>query len=150
MPEQDKQALAVDNFKRGYNCCQAVLCAFCDEIGMEEETARRLASSFGGGMGRLREVCGAVSAMFMIAGFKFGYSDITDKNAKADHYKLIQKLASEFKQKNESIICRELLNTEGRDTSYVPSERNEAYYKKRPCSEMVRSAAEIVDKLLKE
>lgn len=84
---------AVQLFKEGYNCSQAVLGAFCDELGMDLETALRLASSFGGGMGRLREVCGAVSSMFMVAGLKFGYIDPKDRVLKQKHYELIQMLS---------------------------------------------------------
>ncbi len=78
-------------------------------LGLDLETALRLSSSFGGGMGRLREVCGAVSGMFMVAGLKYGYSDPHDKPAKAEHYKRIQDLAAEFRDENGSIVCRELL-----------------------------------------
>lgn len=83
-------------FKQGYNCAQSVFAAYSDELGMDMETALKLSSSFGGGMGRLREVCGAVSGMFMVAGLKDGYSDPTDKEAKANHYKLIQKLVNTY------------------------------------------------------
>ena len=138
-------------FKDGYNCCQSVFCPFCKEVGMDFETALKLTSSFGGGMGRLREVCGAVTAMFMIAGLKYGYTDPKDQKAKAEHYKLIQELAGEFENEFGSIICRKLLALpDGKKESHIPSERNEAYYIKRPCSEFVSFAAGLVEKMIRQ
>lgn len=139
---------AAQLFKEGYNCSQAVLAAYCDELEMDFESTLKLASSFGGGMGRLREVCGAVSAMFMLAGLKYGYIDPKDNDAKAQHYKLIQDLASRFREKNGSIVCSELLGldkkfkaeTDGQNPTIVPQ--------KRPCAELVRCAAEIVDEVM--
>ena len=96
-------------FKEGYNCAQAVVGAFAGEMGMDFDTAIKLASSFGGGMGRMREVCGAVSGMFIVAGVLYGYSDPKDKEAKDKHYALIQELAEQFKNSNGSIICKNLL-----------------------------------------
>ena len=93
---------AMELFKQGYNCSQSVFAAFCEECGMDFETALKLSSSFGGGMGRLREVCGAVSGMFMVAGMKYGYTDPEDSTSKAEHYKRIQELAEQFKEKNGS------------------------------------------------
>lgn len=139
---------AIELFKEGYNCSQAVLCAFCDELGMDFDTALKISSSFGGGMGRMREVCGAVSGLFMAAGLKFGYSSPDDMDAKKEHYKLIQELAEKFKENNGTIICRELLNNPSEIPSYVPDERTKEYYKKRPCAELVGEAAEIFEKLL--
>lgn len=138
-------------FKEGYNCSQAVFGAFAQELGMSFETAVLISSSFGGGMGRLREVCGAVSGMFMAAGLAFGTADITDHKAKSDHYALIQSLASEFKEQNGSIICRELLGlSEKKPDVPVPEKRTEEYYKKRPCAELCADAAEIFAKKLSE
>ena len=141
-------SLAEELFRKGYNCSQAVFAAFCDETGMEFETALKLASSFGGGMGRMREVCGAVSGMFLVIGTLYGYSDPMDKTAKAEHYKLVQALAEEFKSENNSIICRELLKPAANSDSAAPEDRTEAYYKKRPCAELVRQAAEIVEEYI--
>ena len=141
---------AVRLFKEGYNCSQAVLGAYCKELGMDFETAIKLASSFGGGMGRLREVCGAVSSMFMVAGLKFGYTDPKAKTGKQKHYELIQLLAQRFKEKNGSIICRELLGLDIQHDHPVPDARTDEYYKKRPCLELVKSAAEIIDEVLNE
>ncbi len=143
-----KSEKAVELFKDGYNCSQAVLGAFAEDLGMDFETAVILSSSFGGGMGRMREVCGAVSAMFMAAGIKYGYSDPKDTEAKKVHYKLIQELSDKFKEKNRFIICRQLLGLEGNDNNPSPSERTTEYYKKRPCVELVRDAAEIFEDYL--
>lgn len=135
-------------FKQGYNCSQAVYLAFCDVTGMGEKTALMLSSSFGGGMGRMREVCGAVSGMFMVAGQLYGYSDPNDRNAKAEHYALIQRMAAKFRENNGSIICRELLGTN--DSSPNPTERTDLFYKKRPCAELVAMCAEITDEIIAE
>lgn len=148
---------AAENFKEGYNCAQSVLLAFADEIGLDKETVLKLSSSFGGGMGRMREVCGAVSAMFMIAGLIKGYTSPDDDIAKGKHYELIQNLAKEFKTHHKTIICRELLgieDTAGTQGTYetlspIPSKRTEEYYIKRPCEDFIKTAASIVeDKVL--
>lgn len=142
-PEKAKQL-----FTSGYNCSQAVVGAFIDDFAIDFDTAMKLSSSFGGGMGRMREVCGAVSGAFMIAGLKCGYCDPCDKAAKSAHYALIQKIAADFKQKNGSIICRELLEgvgCNGKCQGSVPEDRTAAYYKKRPCAELVYIAAKIVE-----
>ncbi len=139
---------AVKNFRNGYNCAQSVLLTFAGKIGLKDDEALRLASSFGGGMGRLREVCGAVSAMFMIAGFLKGYTEPDNDIAKANHYKLIQDLATEFKSKHGTIICRELLGLDGTEFSPVPSARTDEYYKERPCEEFIRCVAMIVEEEL--
>lgn len=137
---------AVENFKQGYNCAQSVFLAFAQEFGFDNETALKLSSSFGAGMGRLREVCGAVSSMFAIAGLKHGYTSPDDDEIKAKHYELIQKLAEKFKTQHDSIICRELLGLpEGAD-SPIPSKRTEEYYQERPCELFIRTAAEIIEK----
>lgn len=140
---------AMDLFKQGYNCSQSVVAAFCEECGMDFEAALKISSSFGGGMGRLREVCGAVSGMFMVAGMKYGYTDPKDNLSKAEHYKRIQELAKQFKQKNGSLICRELLELNIQNESYIPEERTDEYYKKRPCADIVGDAAEIISEFIK-
>lgn len=134
---------AQELFKEGYNCAQAVFGAFADETGLDFETALKLSSSFGGGMGRMREVCGAVSAMFMIAGLKYGYASPTDSEAKTEHYKRIQELAKKFKDKHGTIICRELLGVDA-DDNPIPSARTPDYYASRPCEKLVKDAAEII------
>lgn len=141
---------AMKYFKEGYNCSQSVFMAFCDSYGLDLETALKISSSFGGGMGRLREVCGAVTGMFMAAGMLYGYTDPKDSASKAKHYERIQYLAKEFEEKNHSIICRELLGlAEGKDNP-VPESRTKEYYRKRPCAELVGIAAEIMDKYIAE
>ncbi len=143
-----KAEKAKELFEQGYNCCQAVIGAFCEELGMDFETAMKLSSSFGGGMGRMREVCGAVSGLFMAAGLKCGYNLPEDTEGKTKHYKLIQELAESFKEKNGTIICRELLGENAIGGTHVPEKRTDEYYKKRPCSELVKDAALIFEEIL--
>ena len=145
-----KRDKAMELFLEGYNCCQAVLGAFCEDLGLDTQTALKLSSSFGAGMGKLREVCGAVSAMFMIAGLAGGYSNPDATIEKADHYKKIQELAEEFKKKNDTIICRELLKNIKTKSGFAPEARTEEYYKVRPCVRFVSDAAEIIEKYLNE
>ena len=140
---------AKELFKQGYNCSQAVLGVFCEEFGLDFDTAMKLASSFGGGMGRMREVCGTVSGMFMAAGLAYANSG-DSATAKGEHYKRIQELAGLFKDRNGSIICRELLQGVENSTAPTPSERTENYYKKRPCVGLVGDAVEIFEQYLKE
>jgi C_GCAxxG_C_C family probable redox protein len=140
--------LARKLFEKGYNCSQSVFAAFCDETGLDNDTALKIASSFGGGMGRLREVCGAVTGMFMVAGMKYGYTDASDKRAKTEHYRLIQDLAGQFEKENGSIICRELLGISIKHDDPIPETRSENYYKKRPCAELVEQAARILDEYI--
>ena len=139
---------AVENFKSGYNCAQSVFLAFADEFNIDKETALKLSSSFGGGMGRLREVCGAVSSMFAIAGLKHGYTSNNDDVAKTKHYELIQSLAQDFKEEFGTIICRELLNLPQGADSPIPSKRTEEYYQERPCEDFIKYASEIIEKRL--
>lgn len=140
-----KSKKARELFKNGYNCAQSVFCSFCEETGMDFDEALKLSSSFGGGMGRLREVCGAVSAMFMVAGLKYGYTTPDNDEVKAKHYELIQKLAQEFEVKHGTIICRELLGLDIKNSSPIPSRRTEQYYAERPCEELIASAAAILE-----
>jgi C_GCAxxG_C_C family probable redox protein len=137
-------------FRQGYNCSQSVLGAFCEEMNLDQETAFRLSSSFGGGMGRLREVCGAVSGMFMVAGLKYGYADAKDHQKKKELYRRIQELAGRFQKENGSIICRELLGLSSGPDDPAPEKRTEAYYRKRPCVELVGCAAEIIAQAIQE
>lgn len=148
MTPKEEKARAL--FREGYNCAQSVVGAFCDEMQMDRETAMRMASSFGGGMGRLREVCGTVSGMFLITGVLYGYDGPKDYEAKKEHYARIQQLAARFRAETGSIICRELLGAAGRDNSPVPSRRTEEYYKKRPCEEMVATAARLMEAYISE
>ena len=147
MTHQEK---ARQNFLNGYNCAQAVFCAFCDVTGMDEREALRLSSSFGGGMGRLREVCGAVSGMFMAAGLLYGYDDLEDKSLKTAHYARIQDLAARFSSQEKSLICRELLGLTETHSAPEPSDRTQEYYQSRPCPRIEETAARILDKYIEE
>lgn len=131
-------------FESGYNCCQSVFLVFCEQYGISRETAARLASSFGGGMGRLREVCGAFSGLLMAVGLAKGYSDVENREMKAAHYALVQQLAERFRRRGGgSIICRELLGLAVQSEAPVPEERTADYYNKRPCGEFIRLAADL-------
>ena len=148
----------------GYNCCQAVVLAYNDVFGLSDETAAALSSGFGGGMGRMREVCGSVSGMVLLAGLLKPATDPSDKAARTENYALVQEVAGEFKNINGSIICRDLLglgatapasapaNTadiHGIPESPVPSDRTPEYYKKRPCEELVGISARIIGEKIK-
>ena len=135
-------------FRQGYNCCQSVYAAFADVAGMSVEEAAQLASPFGAGFGKLREVCGAVSGMTMLAGKLKGYSDPKAREEKIELYKLIQNMCAEFEEKEGSIICRELLGLEKGEDLGEPAVRTEEYYKSRPCVGACRTAAEIAEKYL--
>ena len=137
-------------FMEGYNCAQAVCCAFCDLTGLSIEEAARLSSSFGGGMGRLREVCGTVSGALLVLGILRGYDDPKDPAAKLSHYKLVQEYARRFKEKNGTIVCRELLKDVPVTPGEVPEPRTEEFYKRRPCLRLAQEAAAILDELLRE
>lgn len=131
-------------FLAGYNCSQAVLCAFCEDVGLNETVARAISSSFGGGMGRLREVCGALSGAFMILGLKYGGYDPKDQQKKKIHYHRIQEFAALFRQQNGSIICREMLGLKAGPDSATPEQRTLEYYRKRPCPEIVACTADLL------
>ncbi len=148
MTKKDK-AMAL--FHEGYNCAQAVVGAFAEETKIDFETLMKIAAPFGGGMGRLREVCGAVSGMFMVTGLLYGYDSPDDKEAKKELYTRVQSLAFKFKAQNGSYICRELLGLEntGADNP-TPEMRTGEYYKKRPCVLLVGDAAEMLDRFITE
>lgn len=137
-------------FKEGYNCAQSVFVAFEEECGLERDMALKLSSSFGGGMGRLREVCGAVSGMFMVAGVLYGYDSPDADEEKAAHYKRIQELAHSFTDETGSIVCRELLGLEQKSDAPIPEKRTESYYKKRPCVQMVGLAAAVMEQYIEK
>ena len=139
---------AAELFLGGYNCAQSVLVAFCDVTGLEEDFAARLSSSFGGGMGRMREVCGAVSGMLMVAGLLYGYDTPGDDVSKKAHYTRVQQLAGKFREQVGSIVCREILKNPPSDPN--PSPRTAEYYAKRPCARMVLLAGQILDDYIKE
>lgn len=143
---------AYNLFKQGYNCSQAVFMAFCDKYGIDEKTAAVLASSFGGGMGRMREVCGAFSGMLLVNSLETGSADASDIETKKANYESVQALAARFKEENGSLICRELLGLTKQQESAetpAPEKRTEQYYKKRPCAQIVKSAAEILEEKFK-
>lgn len=143
MSERGKQARAL--FEEGYNCAQAVAGAFADSLGLPLETIARMVSAYGGGIGRMRETCGAVSGMAFIIGMRYGYSSPTATSEKKEVYALTQRLIGKFKEENGSLICRELLGLPAEaPTDAVPEKRTAAYYRKRPCAELVEQAADIL------
>lgn len=172
---EERVQRARDNFKvHGYNCCQSVLLAYADVIGIDPQTAAVLTSGFGGGMGRLREVCGSVSAMFMIAGYISPAADPTIKSDRTANYALVQEVAGKFRKENGSIVCKELLGLVPKSTvnkagigipsqtgndgkpielkteSPEPSDRTPEYYRKRPCEDLIACSARIIGEKLKE
>ena len=138
------RSIAIEYFKQGFNCAQSVVMAFADVTGLDAKQSARLASSFGGGLGRMREVCGAVSGMAFVLGALYGYDDPKVTGASATHYARVQEVAGAFKAANGSIICRELLGDKSAVTA-TPEPRTAEYYKKRPCAELVGMAADILD-----
>ncbi len=133
---------AVTLFLNGYNCSQAVFAAFATDLGMTEETALAVSMGLGGGVGRMREVCGAVSGSAMVVGLKYPNLD------KKDVYEKVRAIADEFKKTNRSIVCKELLGLTAAEKSAVPEARTEEYYKKRPCVKIVEDAAAATEKIL--
>ncbi len=153
---ESRKEKAIELFKKGYNCSQSVVLAYADMLGLDWDLAAKMSASFGGGLGRLRHVCGTVSGMAMVAGMITASSDPKDKEQKKENYEMIQKLTKEFERQNGSIICRELLGLDGGQTTVaegyrtgaVPEPRSSEYYKKRPCPELVGQACEILDQML--
>lgn len=140
---------AVELFKSGFNCSQSVFAAYADLFGMDTDTALKVSAGLGGGVGRSREVCGAVSAAAMLVGMKYGATDGEDSESKQRTYAVVQQVIAEFKQTNPSIVCRELLNLpENTVSDPKPEARTENYYKKRPCAELVADSARAVEKIL--
>lgn len=148
----DRVQRAIDLFMSGYGCCQSVTCAFADLYGLSEEQALRVAAGFGGGVGRMRMMCGAVSGMVILAGLSDGQTEGADREGKAHCYKVVQDLLAAFKTENGSVICAELLGLKGEipPGNFVPDERNAEYYRKRPCAAKVVSAARIFAAYLQE
>ena len=147
-----KGDIAVELFHKGFNCAQSVAGAFCDELGLDFESAVKLVSGFGGGFGRMREVCGAVSGGVMVLSSVFGYSDTSDPEAKKREYAIIQNFMNAFREKTGSYICKELLEG-GFNSGHAPeetSERTEEYYEKRPCSDLTRISAELVEEIIRD
>ena len=144
----DRGTQAAELFLQGYNCAQAIAVAFCDVTGLDKDFSARMASSFGGGMGRMREVCGAVSGMLMVAGLLYGYDTPGDDVSKKAHYTLVQELAGSFREKNGSIVCREILKNPPSDPT--PSPRTSEYYAQRPCARMVALAVRTMEQYITE
>lgn len=137
---------AVDNFMQGYGCCQSVVAAFADLYNLDDTMAKRIAAGFGGGVGRMRMMCGAVSGIVILAGLDRGQIDGADRKGKSMCYKVVQELLDEFKVQNGSVVCAELLGLKGHEkaqSSNVASPRTAEYYKTRPCAAKVESAARI-------
>ncbi len=141
---EDRIAKAVELFKSGFNCSQSVVAAFADMYGLTEEQALKVSASFGGGIGRMRETCGAACGMFLLAGLEYGTTDPKNADGKGENYRIVQELAEKFKEENGFLKCRDLLglDKEVKET-HQPAERTAVYYAKRPCVRMVESAARI-------
>ena len=150
---EERVQRAVDNFMAGYGCCQSVVAAFADLYGLDEVMAKRIAAGFGGGVGRLRMMCGAVSGLVMLVGLDCGQTKGSDSEGKSACYKVMQDLLAQSKAENGSLICAEILGIKGYEKaqdSYVASARTAEYYKTRPCAAKVESAARIFAKYLRE
>jgi len=144
---------AVENFMAGYGCCQSVVAAFADLYGLDDTLAKKVAAGFGGGVGRLRMMCGAVSGIVMLIGLDCGQTEGGDREGKSACYKVVQELLAQSKQENGSLICAEILGIQGYQKavcSFVASERTADYYKSRPCAAKVESAARIFAEYLKK
>lgn len=142
------EQIARELFLSGCSCSQAVLGAYAEELGLTQESAMKLASSFGGGMGGMRDTCGAVSGMLMVAGLKWGYVDVGDLDAKTAHYARVRHLVEGFTAAHETIVCRELLSHLGEQKA-DPSARTPEYYRVRPCVRFVETAARLLDEMEK-
>lgn len=145
---QERKKRARELFTSGYNCAQSVFLAYVDLFGVDRTLAATLSAPLGGGMGRLREVCGAVSGMSLLAGLIVPAADPADREAKAENYALVQRFAEQFRCENGAIVCRELLGLSVRKEDPMPEARTAEYYRKRPCVEYVASAARIVGEWL--
>lgn len=146
-------AKAVENFMAGYGCCQSVVAAFADLYGLDDTLAKKIAAGFGGGVGRMRMMCGAVSGIVMLTGLDCGQTEGSDREGKSACYKVVQELLEKSKEANGSLICAEILGLKGYNkaqSSYVASERTAEYYKQRPCAAKVESAARIFADYLKD
>ncbi len=154
---ESKREKAVSFFKEGYNCSQSVLLAYAEDYGIERNLALRMAASFGAGMGRMREICGAFSGILFVAGLETGATEGCDREGKMANYELVQKLAEVYRERNGSIYCKELLGLVPKGQAGVsnevfrdakPEERTAEYYKKRPCPELIGMACDIIDEVI--
>ena len=144
---------AVDNFMAGYGCCQSVVAAFADIYGLDDTQAKKIAAGFGGGVGRLRMMCGAVSGIVMLVGLDCGQTEGSDREGKSACYKVVQQLLAQSEAENGSLICAEILGIKGHEkahSNYVASARTAEYYRQRPCAAKVESAARIFANYLKD
>lgn len=141
---------AVEYFKQGYNCSQSVVAAYADLYGFTPEQAFKMAASFGGGIGRMRQTCGSACGMFLLAGLDCGAVDGEDREGKSNNYRVVQQLAEKFKEINGSLICAELLGLKKVENDPNAEKRTEQYYKKRPCAKMVETAAKIYSNYIAE
>ena len=144
---------SVENFMEGYGCCQSVVAAFADLYGLDDTLAKKVAAGFGGGIGRMRMMCGAVSGIVMLVGLDCGQTEGSDREGKSACYKVVQDLLAKSKEDNGSLICAEILGLNGYEkaqNSYIASARTAEYYKSRPCAAKVESAARIFANYLKE
>ena len=142
--EEERIAMAVSLFKEGFNCSQSVVAAFADKYGFAREQALKMSASFGGGIGRMRETCGAACGLFLLAGLETGATEGADRDGKAANYALVQELAEEFKQRNGALRCADLLGLSKKEPVVsTPEARTDQYYAKRPCVKMVEEAARI-------
>ena len=149
---EERVERAVDYFMQGYGCCQSVVAAFADLYGMDDIMAKRIAAGFGGGVGRMRMMCGAVSGIVMLVGLDCGQTEGSDHEGKSACYKVVQELLARSQTENGSLICAEILGLKGHEkatNSYVASARTAEYYKTRPCAAKVESAARIFADYLK-
>ena len=144
MNNEERIEKAVALFKEGYNCSQSVVAAFADQYGFTREQALRMSASFGGGIGRMRETCGAACGLFMLAGLETGAIEGADRDGKARNYAVVQELAEEFKRRNGALKCADLLGLSKKEPVVsTPEARTSQYYAKRPCVKMVEEAARI-------
>ena len=150
---EERVGRAVENFMAGYGCCQSVVTAFADLYGLDDRMAKRIAAGFGGGVGRMRMMCGAVSGIVMLVGLDCGQTEGSDREGKSACYKVVQELLAQSKEDNGSLICAEILGLKGVEkaqSSYVASPRTAEYYKTRPCAAKVESAARIFANYLRK
>lgn len=149
----ERVARAVENFMSGYGCCQSVVAAFADLYGLDDTLAKKIAAGFGGGVGRMRMMCGAVSGIVMLVGLHCGQTEGSDREGKSACYKVVQELLAQSREQNGSLICAEILGLKGYEKascSYIASPRTAEYYKSRPCAAKVESAARIFADFLKK
>ncbi len=141
----DRATKAEELFKSGFNCAQSVIGAVCEDLGLDFDTAVRFSEGFGGGIGRMRLTCGAVSAMVMAVGMLLSSGE-ADEDTRAKVYAKTKELADKFKAQNGTIVCAELLGLEKpKEYNASPDARTDEYYKTRPCVELVKDCVRIIE-----